>query len=490
MAVVTKDPAIFDIGDYIAKHSRAVDTDKYKNNLLIYKKDSVNVTEFKEVVRRVEQHFNAKFDSNDTEKTQERLRMQHEAITGVKKAISFYKNEITDFLRKENLLQSSFPSYYHSLTDAIYHDLYGLGPLVTWYDYPNSQAAHIMGTSIFFEIGDRLIKQTVEFENIDRVKELVRALVLKDSHSQINEYNPKLEISMEDGSRVTMFVPPLSRQISITFRRFVVSKLTFEDQAMKSTIDKQAISLFRALSIIRPNTGITGPVKSGKSTFLNTVYGERNHDQKIVCVEKHYELGLGLHYPGRPLDELVATEQQLLNLFPSILRTDFIYLIVGELRSVEAELCMLGAERGSMGLLFTFHNTFPVNIPGQIARLILDAFSNRKYESELVRAADNINIIITMEQMEDKSKKVTGVLEVRLDPVSLLISVHEIIRYDDITDTWQYKFDVSEQLLKRLRKNNSKWTETFINELKRLERLSPIIGDTVTYSTESRLLNR
>lgn len=490
MAVITKDPAIFDIGDYIAKHSRTFDSNKYSNNLVIYKKDSVNNTEFKDVVKRVEQHFNAKFDSNDTEKTQERLRMQHEAITGVPKAISFYKNEITDFLRKENLLKSPFPSYYHSLTDAIYHDLYGLGPLVTWYDYPNSQAAHIMGTSIFFEIGSRLIKQPIEFEDIDRVKELVRALVLKDSQAQINEFNPKLEISMEDGSRVTMFVPPLSRVISITFRRFVVSKLSFEDQAMKGTIDKRAVNFFKALSIIRPNCGITGPVKSGKSTFLNTIYGERHHDQKVVCVEKHPELALGLHYPGRPLDELIATEQQLLNLFPSILRTDFIYLIVGELRSVEAELCMLGAERGSMGLLFTFHNTFPVNIPGQIARLILDIFPNRKYESELVRAADNINIIITMDQMEDKSKKVTGVLEVRLDPISLLVSVHDIVRYDDAADTWQYKFDVSDKLLKRLRKNDSKWTEIFVNELKNLEALSPIVGESVTYSTESRLLNR
>lgn len=474
-------PVPYDVGVFIANYRKLLPADKGRNlgNSVRYSSQLL----FKEAVRLIEGHFDSIFDTNDTRRAQERLQMQHDAIIGITKAVNYFKDEITDFLRKNNLLKVPYPEYYHNLTDGIFHDLFGLGPLVTWQDYPASQSAHIIGTSVYYEIGQKLVRQPVEFESIDRVAELVRALTLKDPRSRINEHNPKLEVDMVDGTRVTLFVPPLSRRISVTFRRFVVNKLTFEDQVARNTLPAEAVRFFRALNHTRPNIIIAGPVKSGKSTMLSTFYGEREHSQKVVCVEKHPELKLSDHYGGRPLDELVATEQELFSLFPSILRTDFVYLIVGELRSVEAELCMLGCERGSTGLLTTYHTKHAQNIPAQLARLILDSFPNRRFEAEVVRVAENVDIVIIMDELPDKSKRVESVVELRLDPYSLKISTHEILRFDEDTGTYGYRCDLSEALLRKLKKNDPFWADVLITSLKNLSEGNSIKGNNVIFST-------
>lgn len=476
----------YDVGKFIASKKM---NSQFKEKPYSPFHDTAKIIEysFNDVVNKVKIHFESMFEKSDTSKAQEQLERQHEAIIGVLRSVSFFKDEITDFLRKNNLLNASYPNYYHNLTDAVFNELFGLGPLATWYDYPDSQAAHIIGTTIFFEIGEKLVKQPVKFESKARVEELVRALTLKDPRSKINEYSPKLEIDMTDGTRVTLFVPPLSRHISITFRRFVVKKISFAQQAEKKTIPHDAIIFFHALNMTRPNIVIAGPVKSGKSTMLSTFYSERDHDHKVVCVEKHPELLLSDNYPGRPLDELSATEEDLLKLFPSILRTDFIYLIVGELRSVEAELCMLGCERGSSGLLTTYHTKYAQNIPSQLARLILDYFPNRRYESELIRVAENIDIVIVMDQLPDKSKRVESITEIRLDPFTLRISAHEIMRYDPRSDDWSYKLDISENLLNKMYKNDPEWTNILIKTLKELANTKPIIGNNVTLANDSKL---
>lgn len=478
---INPNTVLYDIGVFIANHRKNLDKANFQKQSLSHI-ITTSQADFGQTIQLVENHFDSIFDTADTQKSQERLAMQHDAIIGIPRAVSYFKDEITDFLRKRNLLKVSYPEHFHNLTDAIFHNLFGLGPLAVWYNYPTSQAAHVIGKQIFFEIEQKLVKQSIEFDSTDRVAELVRALTLKDQRSRINQYNPKLEVDMVDGTRVTMFVPPLSRHISITFRRFIVSKLTFEDQASRHTIPGEAVEIFRALNQTRPNMIIAGPVKSGKSTMLNTFYGEREHEQKVVCVEKHAELKLGDHYPGRPLDELVATEEELLKLFPSILRTDFLYLIVGELRSVEAELCMLGCERGSTGLLTTYHTKHAHNIPGQLARLILDSFPNRRFEAELVRVAENIDIVIVMDELPDKSKRVECISELRLDPVSLRVSAHELIKFDETLNAWVYKCDLSNPLVNKLYKNDPHWAEILINSLKDLESRYPMREANVTFA--------
>ncbi len=486
----------FDIAEYVARHSRSPEprpdtaSDLHPPALQPVRDRKKARADFGDIVEQVSAHFDAMFDTKDTRKSQEWLEYQHNAIIGVPRAVRFFKDEITEYLRRHNLLNAEYPKHYHSLTHAVYHELYGLGPLAAWYDHPSSQAAHIIGTKIYFETGGRLVRQPVEYSSTDRVYELVRSLVLKDPRTQINEYNPQVEIDMLDGTRVTMFIPPLSRRVSITFRRFVVDRYTLEDQAALGTIPAEAITFFRALARTRPNTLIVGPVKSGKSTMLKTMYIEREHEQKVVCVEKHSELKLSECCPDRPLDELVATESELLRLFPAILRTDFVYLIVGELRSVEAELSMQGCERGSTGLLCTYHTKHPHNIPGQLARLILDSFPNRRYEAELIRAADNIDMVVVMDQLPDKSKRVESVVELRLDPVTLQVSTHEIMRWDGQSGTWQYRFDLSDRLLALLRNNDPHWAAEIEKSLKALERQRPIVGDNVVCAKDTLVFGR
>src|SRR5690606_12610955 len=137
------------------------------------------------------------------------------------------------------------------------------------------------------------------------------------------------------------------------------------------------------------------------------------------CIEKgNFELFLRRDFPNRPVIEMRGTEDELLHeVFPVTLRQDVTYYIVAEVRSIEAELFLAGGERGASGCMATYHTSFAVNIPGLIARHVVDAYPSRSYRQELIRAAEVIDYVITMEEMEDEiTKKVTSVQEVRLDP--------------------------------------------------------------------------
>lgn len=467
----------FDIGQYIAEN-RLQHEDEASVQQRTLKKAALYLRceNFLDLCKNLYHHFEMIYDQNtDPKRSMERLELQHRAIIGDPRAVKIFKDEIAEFIRANNLSNTGFPQCYPDLPGAVFQEVYGWGPLARWWDEPRSQSALVLGTQIFYDG----VLQNERFSSPDRVWELIHSLCLKDAASRINSHQPDLEVEMYDGTRVSISIPPRGLEYEITFRKFILEDFSLENLVHLGTIPEEALPVFQGLARGLPNTLIVGPVRSGKSHTLKAFVRERFMERSytVVSMETHFELALRKMLPFEPIIEKQAREDELHEIFKTVLRKDLDFGIMGEIRGIEAECAMLLCERGTKGFLGTFHISRPHNIPGSWARLILDRFPNRNYAAELMRVADNIDIVLVQEELSDRSqKRMKSVVELRFDPLTLQVSTHEIMRYSPAENCWRFKFDLSNSLIERMAAASPESVKSMIQCLKRLEDEHPIAG--------------
>ncbi|MGE8081336.1 ATPase, T2SS/T4P/T4SS family [Peribacillus loiseleuriae] len=435
--------------------------------------------EFKDICKIIKADLDRVIDieigEKNTNKNNEWLDRQHNAITGNEAAIHYFIEEIQKSLRKFNITSEEYPPYHKSLAEAIFHEIWGGSILAKWEQYPDSEACAIRGTELWIDIDGTFVQQTEEFEDHAVVNRIKRAFVIRREDSVINRENPELEIQREDGSRISMIQPPRSEDEYIMLRRFIINKFSLDEQASKGTIPFEDIGIYRALSRTMCNMIIAGRVRSAKSTFMKTLIGERSNKYVGAVLEKHFELGLRKHFPDRLFWELQAKEGDLHTAIPRLLRLEHDYVVVGEIRSLEIEGYLLSTERGERGSLSTYHLTDENRVVEQLTRHTLDEFPTRRFSVEIERVATNIDIIITMGTDRDRLKKrVVGVTEVIWNPETRTHEIVPILRYSSLKDKYYYDSKISKRLLFLMAKENLEETKILVKMLSEREKTAPM----------------
>lgn len=431
--------------------------------------------DFKAICDIVHSDIKEAIVNSATENENELFERQHDAIVGKPEAVNYFIDKVNEALRKHNLTSTDYPSFYHSLSEAIFHEVWGLSILYKWERYPDSEAAVISGTELWLDLNGKFERQKESFSSIEHVNRIKEAFKMRSENNHINKQSPELELERENGDRITMIQPPRSREEYIMLRRFVVKNLTLEQQAQKDTIPKDDIPIYRALARVMANTLIAGRVRSAKSTFMKTLIAERDPDYVIASMEKHHELRLKDHLPDRLIFEVQAKEGDLHQAVPRLLRMEHDYIVVGEIRSLEMEGFMEAAERGERGALSTYHLTDVENIVPQLARHLLDEFPNRTPEIEIERVARNLDIVITMTAERNRQKKrVMSVTEVLWDDDNRKYSVVDLVRYSPISKKYYYHSGISKRLYRLMREENEEEAVRLMNMLMVREKESPM----------------
>lgn len=414
-------------------------------------------------------------DSDEQSGNNELLQRQHDAVIGKPEAMAYFIDKINEVLRKQNITSNEYPSFYDSLADAIFHEVWGLSILTKWEKYPKSEAAVIRGTELWIDINGKFLKQHEEFEDEFQVERIKRAFTMRSEDSVINKQNPELEVEKEDGSRITMIQNPRSRENYIMLRRFVVQNLSLYEQARLETIPERDVPIYQALSRTMPNTIFAGRVRSAKSTFMKSMIRERDPDYVIAVLEKHFELHMKEHMPDRLIFEVQAKEGDLHAAVPRLLRMEHDFIVVGEIRSLEMEGFMMAAERGERGAMSTYHLTDVHNVVPQLARHLLDEFPNRTPAIEIERVARNLDLIITMSTDRDRRKKrVIGVTEVCWDEEKRNYYITELIRFSKVTKKYYYSSNISKRLYGLMMEENQSEATKLLSLLKEREKESPM----------------
>lgn len=404
------------------------------------------------------------------------LEKQHKAMIGNEEAKAYFLAKIEEVLRNRNIASFNYPPFFGTLSNAVFHEVWGWSLLEKWYsEYSDSQECMVIGKEFWIDIDGDAIRQKESFADDDVVERIKRLFSSRSQFSIINAQSPEVELEHEDGSRISMIQMPRGRTNYIVIRRFVVKRMTLEEQARRNTIPVRDVRLYKAISRVMPNIIVAGQIRSAKSTFMKTLIGERDKKYRIASLEKHFELDLKKTYEDRVIYELQSTEGDLHKAVPALLRMPHDFIVVGEIRSKEMEGYMEACERGERGAFGTYHLTFAEESVSQLTRHLLDEYPNRTYAIEAERVAKNLDFIISM-AVDDRSKvkRVEAVTEVYWDDELRKGSTKDIVRYDRTSGKYFYSSKISPRLLYLMRRSNEEEALILMKILREREKESPM----------------
>lgn len=409
----------------------------------------------------------------------------YDAVRGVPVAKAKFMSEIQAFLRLHPEYRSlHYPNYYDTLTEALYEHQLGFGPMSVWFKHP-TEKAQVNGTTIQFSVpgSNRKVLQPFQFDSIDQVERLIRSITMGDPLNQVNEMNPTTEVEMVNGSRVTIFVKPMTRDHPILiFRQYLVKQFSFDYLAQVETIDPKAILWWQALSRLMLSVLVTGFRGSGKTTLLKILFGARDPDLTVLSVETGtFEIRLEEAFPDRS-SYILPLRSQLDDMndhFPKFLRSDVHYVVVPEVRSHEVEILLKSGERAN-GVLASYHDRDVYGLPEALARLSVERYPHFHYEHEVRRAAKSLDIVILMDELDDGRKVIQGVYLYDYDPVSSELSIVPWTEFDMRENRWKYHCTIPEHFKKRVAMRYRHAYDTFLSEFRKLESQAPLQTTVVT----------
>jgi len=423
---------------------------------------SVPKEDFEAVCRFIEKEFSNEWDKSD--EGEALLELQKKAIIGSKKEVEYFKRKISALLKEKGFAEIEYPFWYESIEDAIYHEIWGLSGIAQWFtqEYEESSSAKVIGNNIYFMERGKMTKKPQKISD-ERRQQLIRAFLLTNPKEKANK--DFYEIYMADGTRITVFQNNLVKENLevIVFRRYTVPIYTFEEQALRGTIPKEAVELFKQMVKLGFNCAFTGEVRSAKTTFLATWQSYEDKRLEGVLLETDPEIPLHRIMPDAPVMQLLADGERLDSIVKNLMRADADYFVIGEARdAVALNTALRIADRGGKRMKMTFHIRNPKEFPYDVANEIVNGLGGDIGITTL-RAAAAFDFIFHFSQLENKSqKRLMGIYQMSGDKRNGDIQIDEICIYDRKSDSWLWKDTLSKEKMQRAEWESKEACDEFV----------------------------
>jgi pilus assembly protein CpaF len=133
---------------------------------------------------------------------------------------------------------------------------------------------------------------SITFDDDQQLMYLIHK-ILAPTRRHVDESYPYTEVSLRDGSRVNIIIPPLALNgPSVTIRKFLKEIRSADDLIRLGTLDKRMSDFLIACIKAKINTIFSGATGAGKTTTLNVLSSYITNDERIVTIEDTAELRL------------------------------------------------------------------------------------------------------------------------------------------------------------------------------------------------------
>lgn len=175
--------------------------------------------------------------------------------------------------------------------------------------------------------------------------------------------NPQLDLQLPDGSRLSALMAVAARP-SVSIRRHRLQKVTLADLVGLNTMGEDVADFLRAVTKARFNIVIAGGTNGGKTTLLRAVASEIDPRERIITIEKAFELGLrddvarhpnAVALESRPANSEGVGEVTMAQLVKRTLRQNPDRVVVGEVLGDEIVPMLNAMSQGNDGSLSTIH---------------------------------------------------------------------------------------------------------------------------------------
>ena len=286
--------------------------------------------------------------------------------------------------------------------------------------------------NIFIEKKGQIIRNDVCFDDNEKLEDIIQQIVSRINR-RVNTASPIVDARLEDGSRVHVVLPPIALNGPILTIRKFPEPIDMDKLIRYGSITKEAAEFMRILVSAGYNIFISGGTGSGKSTFLNALSEFIPSDERVITIEDSAELRI------RHIPNLVRLETRNSNaggegeinmsmLIKACLRMRPDRIIVGEVRGKECMDMLTAMNTGHDGSLSTGHAN---SVEDMLSRLETMVLMGAELPLIAVREqiASAIDIMVHLERMPDKSKKVMEIAEIK-SCENGKIQLHSLFKYD------------------------------------------------------------
>lgn len=325
-------------------------------------------------------------------------------------------------------------------------DLGQIQPLI---DDPAVSEIMINGAQkVFVEKDGRKVLTAVRFSGDDEIMKLVE-MIYSSGGKRVDLDIPCGDICLEDGTRVNAIIPPLARfGVAVTFRKFSKKLNSLDDLVKNETLTRKAADFLIACVKGKINIIFSGGTGVGKTTLLQMFSSYFAPEERVVTIEDAAELKLPqeniVSLETRAPDKEGKGEVSLRDLIRNSLRMTPDRIIVGEVRGGEAIDMLQTMSTGHGGTLGVVHGNSPKDVVARLETMVLMSGVQLPLWEVRKLIASTINLIVHAQRMQDGSRKVTQITELRG------IDREEVVLNDLFTFTLE-KVDENGKVIGKLR---------------------------------------
>ena len=304
------------------------------------------------------------------------------------------------------------------IVQRIYSSIRGLGLLDSILDDEEITEVMINGPEhVFIEKKGRLVELDEKFESQRRLEDIIQRIV-GTAGREVNQANPICDTRLEDGSRVSVVLPPIALcGPTITIRKFSKEPMTIKKLIEYGSLTQDIANKLEMLVKAKYNIFVCGGTGSGKTTFLNALSNYIPEDERIITIEDSAELQIeGINnlvsLETRNANASGAGEITIRDLIKASLRMRPERIVVGEVRGGEALDMLQAMNTGHDGSLSTGHGNSTQDMLSRLETMVLQGADGLPLEAIRQQIGSALDIMIHLSRLRDKSRKTMEITEV------------------------------------------------------------------------------
>lgn len=287
---------------------------------------------------------------------------------------------------------------------------------------------------------------------------------LNEAGKEINAGEGKIidfELYQDRGAATHPDVSP--RGYSLTMRKHTEEHITRNQLLGGKVVDEKLVDLLGILILGESNMICAGLTGSGKTTTVRAVLDHyiTKANKRMLVAEDTQEL-----FPQNPHTlELVSVKSDdpknavpLQNLIYTALRLKPKYIVVGEVRGVEAEAAVEGMETGH-STIFTMHGGAPMNIINRLTTKYLTSMSSLSIDVVERIIGSGVDYIFIQDNIPGIGRKVTSLTEVSYDFGTRRVDLKTICRFDVKEQKWVWENPIGEEKIDKMLRRGIKYDE-------------------------------
>lgn len=323
--------------------------------------------------------------------------------------------ELEDIIHHERVSLSAQDK--EKIISEMLDEVVGFGPLENLLNDPYITEIMINGPKkIYIEKQGKTELSNITLDDEQQLMYLIYKIIAP-TRRRVDESYPYTDVSLKDGSRVNIIIPPLALNgPTVTIRKFLKELGAVDDLIRLGTLDQRMGDFLVAAIKSKINIVFAGATGAGKTTTLNVLSTYIPNDERVVTIEDTAELSLKQEHvvrlEARQPNIEGKGEVSIRELFKNSLRMRPDRIILGEIRGAEALDMLQAICSGHAGSLVVLHANSPQDIVSRLEAMILTSGIPISLQVIHQQIAHTVHLIVQQEQLLDGTRKITHITQV------------------------------------------------------------------------------